>query len=128
MIPLETLSRLLSGAPPCCTPAGTMHNLSHHRQGLLAIYKSSGIPALVKLLRCSSFVPLLSFVFLLSSSLSHYCLPCFPSIVFLVVLLSSLFFFLLSHCVGCCFFCSFIVLFAALVFFAVGYDFVVLCV
>lgn len=33
-----------------CT-AGTLHNLSHHRQGLLAIFKSGGIPALVKLLR-----------------------------------------------------------------------------
>ena len=32
--------------------AGTLHNLSHHRQGLLAIFKSGGIPALVKLLRC----------------------------------------------------------------------------
>ena len=31
--------------------AGTLHNLSHHRQGLLAIFKSGGIPALVKLLR-----------------------------------------------------------------------------
>lgn len=31
--------------------AGVLHNLSHHRQGLLAIFKSSGIPALVKLLR-----------------------------------------------------------------------------
>jgi catenin beta 1 len=30
--------------------AGTLHNLSHHRQGLLAIFKSGGIPALVKLL------------------------------------------------------------------------------
>merc|ERR1719411_1777487 len=29
---------------------GTLHNLSMHRQGLLAIFKSSGIPALVKLL------------------------------------------------------------------------------
>merc|ERR1719283_268744 len=29
---------------------GTLHNLSHHRQGLLAIFKSAGIPALVKLL------------------------------------------------------------------------------
>ncbi|XP_033219607.1 armadillo segment polarity protein-like [Belonocnema kinseyi] len=29
---------------------GTLHNLSHHRQGLLAIFKSFGIPALVKLL------------------------------------------------------------------------------
>ena len=33
-----------------CT-AGTLHNLSHHRQGLLMIFKSGGIPALVKLLR-----------------------------------------------------------------------------
>lgn len=32
------------------TCAGTLHNLSHHRQGLLAIFKSGGIPALVKLL------------------------------------------------------------------------------
>lgn len=30
--------------------AGALHNLSHHRQGLLAIFKSGGIPALVKLL------------------------------------------------------------------------------
>lgn len=30
--------------------AGTLHNLRHHRQGLLAIFKSGGIPALVKLL------------------------------------------------------------------------------
>ena len=29
---------------------GTMHNLSHHRQGLMAIFKSGGINALVKLL------------------------------------------------------------------------------
>ncbi|XP_037085195.1 armadillo segment polarity protein-like isoform X2 [Pollicipes pollicipes] len=29
---------------------GTLHNLSHHRQGLLAIFKSGGVPALVKLL------------------------------------------------------------------------------
>ncbi|XP_032812953.1 catenin beta-1-like isoform X1 [Petromyzon marinus] len=32
--------------------AGALHNLSHHRQGLLAIFKSGGIPALVKLLSC----------------------------------------------------------------------------
>ena len=31
--------------------SGALHNLSHHRQGLLAIFKSGGIPALVKLLR-----------------------------------------------------------------------------
>jgi len=29
---------------------GALHNLSHHRQGLLAIFKSGGIPALVRLL------------------------------------------------------------------------------
>lgn len=29
---------------------GAMHNMSHHRQGLLAIFKSGGIPALVRLL------------------------------------------------------------------------------
>ena len=29
---------------------GTLHNLSHHRQGLLAIFKSGGITALIKLL------------------------------------------------------------------------------
>ena len=33
---------------------GALHNLSHHRQGLLAIFKSGGIPALVKLLRWDS--------------------------------------------------------------------------
>jgi len=30
--------------------AGTLHNLSHHRQGLLAIFKSGGIPALIRML------------------------------------------------------------------------------
>ena len=30
---------------------GTLHNLSHHRAGLQSIFKSGGIPALVKLLR-----------------------------------------------------------------------------
>lgn len=30
---------------------GTLRNLSNHRQGLLAIFKSGGIPALVKLMR-----------------------------------------------------------------------------
>lgn len=33
--------------------AGVLHNLSQHRQGLLAIFKSGGIPALVKLLSSS---------------------------------------------------------------------------
>lgn len=50
---------------------GTLHNLSHHRQGLLAIFKSGGIPALVKLLRyfspvtwlyCCMFTFLVEFV------------------------------------------------------------------
>lgn len=31
--------------------AGTLHNLSHHIQGLQTIYKAGVIPALVKLLR-----------------------------------------------------------------------------
>jgi len=39
---------------------GTLRNLSNHRQGLLAIFKSGGIPALVKLMRLVLFV----FVFL----------------------------------------------------------------
>lgn len=30
---------------------GTLRNLSNHRQGQLAIFKSGGIPALVKLMR-----------------------------------------------------------------------------
>lgn len=30
---------------------GALHNLSHHRQGLLSIFKSGGIPALVRMLR-----------------------------------------------------------------------------
>ena len=34
---------------------GTLHNLSHHAQGLLYIFKSGGIPALVRLLRCARF-------------------------------------------------------------------------
>ena len=42
--------------------AGTLHNLSHHRQGLLAIFKSNGIPALVKLLR---YLDLNSFLILI---------------------------------------------------------------
>ncbi|KAH3841294.1 hypothetical protein DPMN_114753 [Dreissena polymorpha] len=33
----------------------TLHNLSHHKQGLLAIFKSGGVPALVKLLRYVGF-------------------------------------------------------------------------
>lgn len=38
---------------------GALHNLSHHRQGLLAIFKSGGIPALVKLLRWAVLLCLL---------------------------------------------------------------------
>lgn len=34
-----------------CTTS-ILHNLSHHREGLLAIFKSGGIPALVRMLRC----------------------------------------------------------------------------
>jgi hypothetical protein len=35
-----------------CTTS-ILHNLSHHREGLLAIFKSGGIPALVRMLRYS---------------------------------------------------------------------------
>lgn len=45
-----------------CT-AGTLHNLSHHREGLLAIFKSGGIPALVKMLGYASL-----FLFMYCSS------------------------------------------------------------
>lgn len=37
-----------------CT-AGALHNLSYHRHGLAAIFKSGGIQALVKLLRYNLF-------------------------------------------------------------------------
>lgn len=39
-----------------CTTS-ILHNLSHHREGLLAIFKSGGIPALVRMLR---YPPLLT--------------------------------------------------------------------
>lgn len=42
---------------------GTLHNLSHHRQGLLAIFKSGGIPALVKLLRLVKLISIIIYVF-----------------------------------------------------------------
>lgn len=32
--------------------ASILHNLSHQREGLLSIFKSGGIPALVRMLRC----------------------------------------------------------------------------
>lgn len=41
---------------------GTLHNLSHHRQGLLAIFKSGGIPALVKLLRSVTIIIIFLFL------------------------------------------------------------------
>ncbi|XP_058802817.1 armadillo segment polarity protein-like isoform X2 [Phymastichus coffea] len=50
---VETLVRAISNSEDLeSTKAavGTLHNLSHHRQGLLSIFKSGGIPALVKLL------------------------------------------------------------------------------
>ncbi|XP_058790145.1 armadillo segment polarity protein-like isoform X2 [Phymastichus coffea] len=53
---VETLVRAISNSEDLeSTKAavGTLHNLSHHRQGLLAIFKSGGIPALVKLLSSS---------------------------------------------------------------------------
>ena len=31
--------------------AGALHNISHHHQGLLTIFKSGGIPALIRMLR-----------------------------------------------------------------------------
>lgn len=49
-----------------CT-SGTLHNLSHHREGLLAIFKSGGIPALVKMLG----LVLLNALFL-STCINHY--------------------------------------------------------
>nr|UCC70943.1 armadillo segment polarity protein [Cyrtorhinus lividipennis] len=50
---VEALVRAISNSNDLETTkgaVGTLHNLSHHRQGLLAIFKSGGIPALVKLL------------------------------------------------------------------------------
>lgn len=50
---IEALVRAISNSNDLETTkgaVGTLHNLSHHRQGLLAIFKSGGIPALVKLL------------------------------------------------------------------------------
>uniref|UniRef100_A0A8C9TE23 Catenin (cadherin-associated protein), beta 1 n=1 Tax=Scleropages formosus TaxID=113540 RepID=A0A8C9TE23_SCLFO len=44
-----------------CT-AGTLHNLSHHREGLLAIFKSGGIPALVKMLGHRVFYIMVSII------------------------------------------------------------------
>ena len=41
--------------------AGALHNISHHRQGLLTIFKSGGIPALVKMLRFPSLLTLLAY-------------------------------------------------------------------
>lgn len=35
--------------------ASILHNLSHQREGLLSIFKSGGIPALVRMLRCCWF-------------------------------------------------------------------------
>ena len=39
-----------------CTTS-ILHNLSHHREGLLAIFKSGGIPALVRMLRYPPLLP-----------------------------------------------------------------------
>lgn len=38
-----------------CTTS-ILHNLSHHREGLLSIFKSGGIPALVRMLRYTAVV------------------------------------------------------------------------
>ena len=35
--------------------ASILHNLSHQREGLLSIFKSGGIPALVRMLRWASY-------------------------------------------------------------------------
>ena len=53
--------------------AGTLHNLSHHRQGLLTIFKSGGIPALVKLLRSVAPISGLFLVYLVQWA-SYRCL------------------------------------------------------
>uniref|UniRef100_A0A182N391 Armadillo segment polarity protein n=1 Tax=Anopheles dirus TaxID=7168 RepID=A0A182N391_9DIPT len=50
---VAALVRALSNSNDLATTVcvvGTLHNLSHHRRGLLAIFKSDGVPALVKLL------------------------------------------------------------------------------
>lgn len=38
-----------------CT-ASVLHSLSHQKEGLLAIFKSGGIPALVRMLRYSQYI------------------------------------------------------------------------
>jgi len=58
-----------------CT-AGTLHNLSHHSRGLLAIFKSGGIPALVKLLRfvtsSADFILFMALFGLLKTLCKHF--------------------------------------------------------
>jgi len=49
--------------------AGALHNIAHHRQGLLTIFKSGGIPALVKMLRSH----LLFIVYVLSLPFTSKC-------------------------------------------------------
>lgn len=61
-----------------CT-AGTLHNLSHHREGLLAIFKSGGIPALVKMLGyvggdCRHTFPFPSGSTFVCCALAHQCM------------------------------------------------------
>ncbi len=52
--------------------AGTLHNLSRYPQGLLAIFRSGGIPALVRLLRFSRhFLPPLCAAALCVTLVSH---------------------------------------------------------
>lgn len=64
-----------------CT-AGTLHNLSHHREGLLAIFKSGGIPALVKMLgyvdyHCNTYL------YLILIGVGAHLLPLFCVVFFL---------------------------------------------
>lgn len=65
-----------------CT-AGTLHNLSHHREGLLAIFKSGGIPALVKMLgyvdyHCNTYL------YLILIGVGAHLLPLFCVVFFFV--------------------------------------------
>lgn len=65
-----------------CTTS-ILHNLSHHREGLLAIFKSGGIPALVRMLRYPPLlhagargVPSLRLPWSSIDLLSTYCARC----------------------------------------------------
>lgn len=54
--------------------ASILHNLSHQREGLLSIFKSGGIPALVRMLRYPNLGSYMTYV---SSDFDHYrCFSC----------------------------------------------------